>query len=83
MTWFIVQMALWHSIDSTVGSQNPRIEFLKHDTAYMTLAEGTKKGHICYQMSKINVAARLFATAKKIDNFVFSFCQCNKNNDLF
>lgn len=38
----------------------------------MTLAEGTKKGHICYQMSKINVAARLFATAKKIDNFVFS-----------
>lgn len=49
----------------------------------MTLAEGTKKGHICYQMSKINVAARLFATAKKIDNFVFSFSHCNKNNDLF
>lgn len=54
-----------------------------HDTAYMTLAEGTKKGHICYQLSKINVAARLFAIAKKIDNFVFSFSHCNKNNDLF
>lgn len=33
----------------------------------MTLAEGTKKGHICYHLRKINAAARLYAIAKRID----------------